>query len=71
MQFGKIATRLIFYAENDRSEEELQHIKDFMDWCKGLNYKIPEDKTELMRFLYGKKFVFQKAYDAANIRTNF
>jgi hypothetical protein len=32
---------------------------------------IPERDNEILRFLYSKKFDYQKAYDAAVARTNF
>ena len=72
MEYGSKPSRLVFYSQKEPfRDNEIEQIQKFKDFCVEKGLEIPERDNEILRFLYSKKFDYQKAYDAAIARINF
>ena len=62
LSFGKTKQRLVFY-QIEYTEEEKEKIQEFKVFCQSKGVKIPNRDAEILKWLYGKGWSVQKAYD--------
>jgi hypothetical protein len=61
---GTLFQRLMYYLDEEFTEEEKQSINEFFIHCKSSGNKIPEGDNEILRNLYARGMDCKKAYDA-------
>ena len=71
MHYGKSNKQRLVYYVKDFEENEIEKLKEFKEYCKNKGVRIPTRDVEIIRWLHGKKFNIDKAYNAIVAKKNF